>query len=193
MQERIERVYNLDGPGFKAGTFTSDDYAPLEGKLVKVVPEESLVGIMLESEAPVYVAMSSASGLDQHSAFTWEVDEELADFVYLPNLPEATKATARTLHAWLSGYDDAEREEIVDAFFQAIEVSHAQNPIDILNGGPRGLSLILEASRKIDRPTRKILVSAARSFVKALSENTDGSLGAAASAVTNLANRIAPE
>lgn len=157
------------------------------------MPEESLVGIMLESEAPVYVAMSSASGLDQHSAFTWEVDEELADFVYLPNLPEATKATARTLHTWLSGYDDAEREEIVDAFFQAIEVSHAQNPIDILNGGPRGLSLILEASRKIDRPTRKILVSAARSFVKALSENTDGSLGAAASAVTNLANRIAPE
>lgn len=62
------------------------------------MPEESLVGIMLESEAPVYVAMSSASGLDQHSAFTWEVDEELADFVYLPNLPEATKATADIAH-----------------------------------------------------------------------------------------------
>lgn len=193
VQDRIERVYNLDGPGFKAGTFTPDDYAPLRGKLVKIVPEESLVGIMLESEAPVFIAMSSASGLDQHSAFTWEVDEELADFVYLPKLPEATKATARTLHAWLSGYDDAEREEIVDAFFQAIEVSHAQNPIDILNGGPRGLSLILEASRKIDRPTRRTLVSAARSFVKALSENAGGSLGAAAGAVTNLADRIAPE
>ena len=148
---------------------------------------------MLESEAPVFIAMSSARGLDQHSAFTWEINEELSDFVYLPKLPEATKATARTLHAWLSGYDDAEREEIVDAFFQAIEVSHAQNPIDILNGGARGLSLILEASRKIDRPTRRILVSAARSFVKALSENTDGSLGAAAGAITDLANRIAPE
>lgn len=193
VQNRIERVYNLDGPGFKAGTFTPDDYAPLRGKLVKIVPEESLVGIMLESEAPVFIAMSSASGLDQHSAFTWEVDEELADFVYLPSLPEATKTTARTLHAWLSGYTDAEREKIVDAFFQAIEISHAQNPIDIINGGPRGLSLILEASRKIDRPTRRVLVSAARSFVKALSENASGSLGAAAGAVTNLADRIAPE
>lgn len=193
VQNRIERVYNLDGPGFKAGTFTPDDYAPLRGKLVKIVPEESLVGIMLESEAPVFIAMSSASGLDQHSAFTWEVDEELADFVYLPSLPEATKTTAKTLHAWLSGYTDAEREKIVDAFFQAIEISHAQNPIDIINGGPRGLSLILEASRKIDRPTRRVLVSAARSFVKALSENASGSLGAAAGAVTNLADRIAPE
>lgn len=193
VQNRIERAYNLDGPGFKAGTFTPDDYAPLRGKLVKIVPEESLVGIMLESEAPVFIAMSSASGLDQHSAFTWEVDEELADFVYLPSLPEATKTTAKTLHAWLSGYTDAEREKIVDAFFQAIEISHAQNPIDIINGGPRGLSLILEASRKIDRPTRRVLVSAARSFVKALSENASGSLGAAAGAVTNLADRIAPE
>lgn len=193
VQNRIERVYNLDGPGFKTGTFTPDDYAPLRGKLVKIVPEESLVGIMLESEAPVFIAMSSASGLDQHSAFTWEVDEELADFVYLPSLPEATKTTAKTLHAWLSGYTDAEREKIVDAFFQAIEISHAQNPIDIINGGPRGLSLILEASRKIDRPTRRVLVSAARSFVKALSENASGSLGAAAGAVTNLADRIAPE
>lgn len=193
VQNRIEHIYNLDGPGFKAGTFTLDDYAPLKDKLVKIVPEESLVGIMLESEAPVLIAMSSVSGLDQHSAFTWEVDEEFEDFVYLPNLPEATKTAAKTLHAWLSGYTDAEREEIVDAFFQAIEISHAQNPIDIINGGPRGLSLLLEASRKIDRPTRRTLVSAARSFIKALSENAGGSLGAAAGAVTNLADRIAPE
>lgn len=193
VQNRIERVYNLDGPGFKAGTFTPDDYAPLRGKLVKIVPEESLVGIMLESEAPVFIAMSSASGLDQHSAFTWEVDEELADFVYLPSLPEATKTTAKTLHAWLSGYTDAEREKIVDAFFQAIEISHAQNPIDIINGGPRGLSLTLEASRKIDRADRTVLLTAARSFVKALSQYADGTLGFAASAMSNIADKLAPE
>lgn len=59
--ERIAHVYNLDGPGFKAGTFTQADYAPLAGKLTKVIPEESLVGIMLESEAPVHVAKSNAA------------------------------------------------------------------------------------------------------------------------------------
>lgn len=90
-QERIAHVYNLDGPGFKAGTFTQADYAPLAGKLTKVIPEESLVGIMLESEAPVHVAKSNASGLDQHSAFTWQVNDELTDFVYLPSLPKATQ------------------------------------------------------------------------------------------------------
>ena len=52
---------------------------------------------MLESEAPVYVAMSSASGLDQHSAFTWEVDEEFADFVYLPNLPESDEGNRQDI------------------------------------------------------------------------------------------------
>ncbi len=192
VQERIAHVYNLDGPGFKAGTFTQADYKPLAGKLTKIVPEESLVGIMLDSDAPVHVAVSDATGLEQHSAFTWQVNDELTDFVYLPGLPESTQVTARTLHAWLSEYDDAEREKMVDAFFEAIEVSHAHNPVDFLRGGTKGLSLLLEASRKLDKPDRDVLLSAARSFVKALSQNAHGTLGAAASAVTNIADRLAP-
>lgn len=193
VQNHIERVYNLDGPGFKAGTFTPDDYAPLRGKLVKIVPEESLVGIMLESEAPVHVAKSDASGLDQHSAFTWQVNDALTDFVCLPSLPKATQVTANTLHAWLSDYDDEQREQIVDAFFKAVQASGAENPVEILNGGSKGLSLLLEASRKVDRADRTVLLTAARSFVKALSQNADGTLGFAASAMSNIADRLAPE
>lgn len=193
VQERIAHVYNLDGPGFKAGTFTQADYAPLAGKLTKIVPEESLVGIMLESEAPLHVAKSDASGLDQHSAFTWQLNDELTDFVYLPSLPKATQTTARTLHAWLSAYDDEQREQIVDAFFKAVEASGAKNPVEILNGGSKGFSLLLEAARKVDRADRTTLVEAARSFVKALSQNADGTLGLAASAMSNLADKFAPE
>ena len=193
VQERIAHVYNLDGPGFKAGTFTQADYAPLAGKLTKVVPEESLVGIMLESEAPVHVAKSNASGLDQHSAFTWQVNDELTDFVYLPSLPKATQVTAKTLHVWLSDYDDEQREQIVDAFFKAVQASGAENPVEILNGGSKGLSLLLEASRKVDRADRTVLLTAARSFVKALSQYADGTLGFAASAMSNIADKLAPE
>lgn len=193
VQERIAHVYNLDGPGFKAGTFTQADYAPLAGKLTKVVPEESLVGIMLESEAPAHVAKSNASGLDQHSAFTWQVNDELTDFVYLPSLPKATQVTAKTLHAWLSDYDDEQREQIVDAFFKAVQASGAENPVEILNGGSKGLSLLLEASRKVDRADRTVLLTAARSFVKALSQYADGTLGFAASAMSNIADKLAPE
>lgn len=190
IQERIAHVYNLDGPGFKAGTFSEEDYRPLEGRLTKVVPEESLVGIMLESEAPVLVAQSHASGLDQHSAFTWLTNDELTDFAYLPRLPDATRVTATTLHAWLSEYDDAERERLVDAFFMAIDVSGARNPVEILSGGSKGLSLLLEAARKLDRDDRTVLLEAARSFVRALSKNASGSLGIAASAVTGLVDLL---
>lgn len=191
VQDRIVHVFNLDGPGFKAGTFDATDYGPLAGKLTKVVPEESLVGIMLDSQAPTLVAMSGARGLDQHSAFTWQVNDELTDFVYLPELPKATQVIAKTLHTWLSGYDDEQRERIVDAFFKAVEVSGAQNPVEILNGGAKGIALLRTASRKLDRTDRDVLLSAARSFVRALSQNADGALGAAASAMTGIADRLA--
>lgn len=190
VQRRIVHVYNLDGPGFKAGTFAARDYAPIAGRLTKVVPEESLVGIMLDSEARILVAKSGATGLDQHSAFTWEVDDKLSDFVYLDELPQSTRNIARTLHAWLATYDDEQRERLVDAFFEALRVSRAQNPVDILAGGTRGLSLLLEAARKLNHDDRTTLLAAARSFVKELSRHAQGSLGIAASALTGLADLL---
>lgn len=81
----------------------------------------------------------------------------------------------------------------MDAFFKAVQASGAENPVEILNGGSKGLSLLLEASRKIDRADRTVLLTAARSFVKALSQNADGTLGFAASAMSNIADRLAPE
>lgn len=57
----------------------------------------------------------------------------------------------------------------------------------------RGSSLLLEASRKVDRADRTVLLTAARSFVKALSQYADGTLGFAASAMSNIADKLAPE
>ena len=190
IQKRIAAIYNLDGPGFKPDTFTNKDYKPLKNTLHKVVPEESMVGIMLRSEAPTRVAMSNAKGFDQHSAFTWQINDELTDYVYLPQLPAATQELATTLHEWLSSYDDASREQIVGAFFDAIEISGAQNPVEILNGGTKGLKMLFDASRKLDKPERTTLINAARSFVKVLSQNATGSLGVAASAINAIVDKL---
>lgn len=190
LQKRISHVYNFDGPGFKIGTFDEEDYAPLKGKLTKIVPEESMVGIMLESEAPLKVANSNAQGFDQHSAYTWEVNDELTDYAYLPKLPKSTQGTAKSLHAWLSDYDDEQRERIVDAFFEAVKVSDAKNPVELISGGKKGATLLFNAARRLDKADRDILLSAARSFVKALSQNANGSVGLAATAITNLVDML---
>lgn len=166
VRERLEQVFILDGPGFKEGLFSAEDYAPVLGRLRKVVPEDALVGILLDSEVPLHVVPSSAKGIAQHSVFTWEADLEARDFRYLDDLPDATKDTAATLRVWLDRYDDAEREQVVEALFHAIDASGAEDALDFLAGGPHALGLLTNAALRVDGADRAIVFDAVRSFVE---------------------------
>lgn len=82
VQDRIERIFILDGPGFKEGFFSEADYAPIIDRMYKVVPVDSLIGMLLESPVPLHVVPSHAKGFSQHSVFTWEItldQEKLED------------------------------------------------------------------------------------------------------------------
>lgn len=63
VQQRIARLYNHDGPGFKAGLFTAADYEPLAGRMTKQVPADSMVGILMGSFMPVEVVQATGARL----------------------------------------------------------------------------------------------------------------------------------
>lgn len=73
IQQRIAQVFILDGPGFKEGFFGSSQYAPIIDRMYKVVPQDSIIGILLDSPVPLHVVPSNAKGFNQHSVFTWEI------------------------------------------------------------------------------------------------------------------------
>lgn len=179
VQARLEEVFILDAPGFKDGLFTADDYAPVASRMRKVVPEGALVGILLESAAPLSVARSGAKGIAQHSVFTWETDLEARDFRYRDDLPDATKDTAATLRAWLARYDDAERQQVVEALFRAIDASGAEDALDFLAGGPRALNLLTNAALRADEADRAVVFDAVRSFVEVAAGRTAANAGQA--------------
>lgn len=235
VQNRIVRVYNLDGPGFKedvrenAGTVarhnadgetgrgangaesrdalgtmgrsavnnaasgasrtacngasdcTADRAStPILERFRKIVPAESIVGILLHAPTEPRVVRSSAHGLNQHSVFSWEVNNSLTDFSYLDALPTSTAIMAKSLQDWLGRYDDEDRARIVDALFRAIEASGAENARDLLVDKNRAARFLREAARNADEADRDALIEAGRDFLGA----------AAGSAATHAAGRI---
>ena len=166
-QARIERVFIHDGPGFKEGTFSDKDYEPLQGRIHKTIPTESFVGILLESQAPVHVVKSRAKGLDQHSVFSWEVDDALDDFAYAGEMPESTKLMAESLRAWLARFDDREREAVVESVFRAIEASGADDAGDLLSGGSKSIAILVDALKKAEVSDRDTLIDAGKTFIGA--------------------------
>lgn len=164
VQDRIERVYTHDGPGFKAGTFSPDDWRQLDGRIHRTVPQDSIIGMIMESHTPPHVVRSTERGLMQHSPFSWEVDSD--DFVYLDDLTDNAKFTDALLTEWLALYSDAEAAAIVDALFKAIEASGAQDATELFFGGAKTVALISEASKNIDGEARDTLANALGSLAE---------------------------
>lgn len=73
IRERIIRVYSNDGPGFSEGTVQSDAYRNLAERISILLPNDSLVGLLLEHDEGYTVVKSSRKGLFQHDGLSWEV------------------------------------------------------------------------------------------------------------------------
>lgn len=159
VQDRIARVYVHDGPGFKPGLFSAQDYDPLLGRIDKTVPQDSLVGLLLDYPGELRVVRSDASGLMQHSLFSWQVDLEEGDFEPAPDgLSDSARFTAEVISDWIAGYDEGDVAAVTGALFRAIEASGARDASDILLAdGRKLLALVSEAARQATGDDRATL------------------------------------
>lgn len=176
VRARIERVFDHDGPGFKAGFLDEGDFGPVRALIHRTVPEESVVGMLMDTPVEPRVVRSSAHGIDQHSVFTWEVDGD--DFAYADALAPSAVFTHELMDDWLSSLAPEEAPRVVDALFRALEASGAQSVGAVIFSGADAPALLAEASRNLDKESRDVLLpalgklaaSAARAGAKGLSE-----------------------
>lgn len=72
IQNRIVAIYDLDGPGVRKEEFNSLGYKRIIPKIKKYVPEESIVGMILNSKDDYNVIESNSYGILQHHATSWQ-------------------------------------------------------------------------------------------------------------------------
>ena len=160
VRNRIERVYTHDSPGFRPGAVPEERWDDLRGRICRMAPQDSTVGLLMDTPVPLRVVSSTSSGIMQHSMHTWEVAEGSADFVEAEGLTDAAVASASALAVWLDQYSNEEARDIVEALFAAIEASGAQGSAELLGGGVRTVGYIAQAARTMDVPHRDTLVAA---------------------------------
>lgn len=183
--ERISRVWCLDAPGFRAGRFAAEDFTrlalragaggdgaavgsdaaarampPRARKVERIIPQDSLVGMLLECPVPARVVRSNVQGLMQHSVFTWEIADDRSDFVDAERLGEGSQALHDVLAEWLGGMDDERCEQVVDALFAALGASGARDARDVFLGGKAFPQLASDAVRNLDEASRDVLGAA---------------------------------
>ena len=117
-QDKILEVYSNDGPGFREKIIQTEGFQKVLPKVRSIVPDTSVIGLLLAGQYAQTVVKSSASGLMQHDGFTWQVTchgfEEA-------ELSEASRLVDKTVSGWLTQMNDMERENLTETVFSLIE------------------------------------------------------------------------
>jgi len=123
-RDRIIAVYNNDGPGFDRKFIEGNDYKQMSPKIHTLVPQTSVVGMLLEHEENYTVVKSNSTGLLQHNGLSWEVMG--GSFVHLDEVDEESKSIDRSLKAWLETLSPEQRAQFVDNLYEALVSTNAK-------------------------------------------------------------------
>ena len=154
-RERISTVYSNDGPGFNRAVADSKEYNAILGRVRKIIPDSSLVGILLSSRAECTVIKSSAKGVMQHDPYSWSVwgtaferaDERTASSVFMDD----------TLKRWVATLSDDELRVLADTLFDVLEATGATTLNEIGSNKPAAYNAILKAMTKVEPAKRSEL------------------------------------
>ncbi len=184
IQERILKIYSLDGPGFRPEVLEDCDYGKIADRVVKILPNSSLVGMIFESGMYFQVVKSKAFGLLQHDLYTWLVTGN--HLVRADHLYERRQQMDNNLNEWILSLNEKQLRTFVDTLYQVITASEADNLIDFTAEWKKSMNGIIAALKEVDEATVEALKEIVRSLFEITKENRRKQMTAKAEAAMEM-------
>ena len=163
VRQRIRLIYSMDGPGFRREVLSQGAYLEIRDRIVKLLPQSSLVGMLMEIDDRYEVIKSNSFGLTQHNPYTWEI--EGAEFVREGEIDPRAKAIDLAVNEWILGQDEENRKRFVDTVYQIFDSCEANTLIEFASGRSRNLNKVLSTLRGQDEETIRMLRRIIRNLV----------------------------
>lgn len=163
LRSRILQVWSNDGPGFREEVRSTPGYRAIQSRTVSIVPDTSVIGLLLESDCPRKVVKSSASGLAQHDGFSWETAAE--DFVPAA-LTRKGAYLEKTVDTWVASQDEETLRSMVDSVFSVIEATGQDTFHAMSSSKLRTAEIMMAAVRALPREKQKELLQATGRLVQ---------------------------
>lgn len=156
VRERIWKIYNHDGPGFRPEIREQGHYEQIADRVVKIIPHSSLVGMLLESHAADYMVVESKTfGLFQHNPYTWLVEEDR--FVQADDIYKGSRFRDDALNEWILSLEEEQIHSLVDTLYEVVSVSEAETLIDFGADWKKNMTAIVAALKELDEETANML------------------------------------
>lgn len=159
VRKKVSIIYNNDGPGFRQKEFSSKRYKEMIKKLHMLIPEQSVIGVLLRHPTNYFVVKSSALGLFQHDSTTWLVKNTIFE---RGKISKWSKRIEKKIFQWICSYPDWEREKLVTSFFAILERAGVSKLSDVRLSKLNKIMALIKENQRLKKEEKEMLVHSFR-------------------------------
>ena len=180
VHDKILEIYSNDGPGFSKEFQESPETAEMMPKIIRIIPEYSIIGTLLEHEKQPIIVASTSRGLLQHDGFSWEVQGP--GLVRRDSLNKMALRFIEILHKWIDGMDMEQKRLLIEDLFATLQASGYENLSEVQSGGLKSLAAMVKRLDKFAPESRgmmqELLTAICGGWLEQLQEHTKDKLSA---------------
>ena len=169
LQNRIEAVYNFDGPGFSKEFFKRPEYKAVEERISSFYPGFSVVGMIFHHPKNFEIVQSNGFAFWQHDAMNWQIMG--GNFVNVGAFAEESRIFYKAFNEWVDKLNIEQKKNFVETMFYILEASGAKTNSDIEKDPLKASAKMLAAYAEMDKKRRKELKKIISMFKDVISDD----------------------
>lgn len=153
-QEKIVSIYNYDGPGFVPKIYNHQSYKNIQAKILNIMPQGSIFGLMLEHPEKIKIVRSERQFLDQHDPISWDVTRDY--FIQVDSFLKSSNIIDGAIKNWVKEISPEQREQLWSALFESMHDLNITNIDQIMNNKIKGIQDLSKVYLSLSPENRKI-------------------------------------
>lgn len=172
--QNIEWIYNFDGPGFDFTQFNTDKLFKIKDKLKNYTPKWSFIGSFMNRIGDYSIVDSNEFTVIQHDSYAWLC--EANHFKYTNDIDKSAKFVKELLDKWLLELNHEERKNFVNAVYEIINASKAEDIRDIIPNILKNHKEVQSVIKGLDSKTSQAISLALNDLRKIVSDSVGSSV-----------------
>lgn len=155
IKKKIIEVYANDAPGFSKEIIKTTQYKEMVPKIKSIVPEDSIVGMLLDTSIKHIVIKSFNKGIMQHDLLSWLVSGN--KFIRAKSISKDAILFNKVFVEWMDGMNVEKRRIFADIVFDIFESSGATTFEDIKERGLISIAKMIKKASKMSKMKKELL------------------------------------
>ena len=166
---KIKAIYSFDGPGLDDKQYKSHRYLSLKERYSLILPEYSIVGVLLNNKVERKVVGSHRMGIYAHSVYNWKVKD---DSFYEAKLSTFSKSLESTVIKWVHSYNLKTRQRFVEDLFDIFERCNIKTLYKIHAKDLKEISTVVREAKNISPESKTMIKEFISMLLNTVKEDT---------------------